>query len=260
MKSFSTYRLTIALIILLGITVCDTALAEQIHSDTTGVSAAPQLRNLRYDISDEEYDNLAGSKFRYMLTPSDYVWLSIGINGCIMNSAEFNRLVQLELTSGRYIGTENYIQVIARYGWGSLTPRSSLKGQIGNDLSVISAGIEFKSLYPSFYTSILQYFLAGLDINSYSFKYNTPLENVYCTPDGYEISENIYDDGVTAADIHAGIGFIVGQTPKTQICAELSPGYLIMAARTHEGADNEVLKNTFYIKLKLVLYFAYRKI
>jgi hypothetical protein len=215
-----------------------------------------------YDDYEDSYNfnYLKGSRFHFALTPSDYMWLSLGVNGEVINTADMNKAMQIEITSGRYVDDYNYIQLIGRFGWGFLKDKSRLNKYIKSNLKIYSVGLEFKSLFPSFYTDLVQYLLAGVSFNSYSWKYQDPANSSYYDPelDGM-VEDNIESDRLNACDLHLGVGCIVNQTKSTQLCLEFSPGYLLAGRRSSEGFDNVLLSSTFYFKVKLALYFAYRR-
>lgn len=198
------------------------------------------------------------SSLNYSFHPEDFQWLSVGVNGGIINNADLNKFFQLEVTSGRYIDEDNYIQLVCGYGWIVLNKKRNLINSFDKDIAIFNFGLEFKTFYPSRYTDRIQYILIGAGFSSLSLSLKYPVEIEYYDylPDRVTVIEKIRDDRLGAIDIHAGLGFNVLSTPDTRFCAEISPGILLPAKTTSQGFENDIFQKSFFLKLKFTLYFA----
>lgn len=209
------------------------------------------------DLEDSYYTN-AFKKWRakeYSMSLYSH-WFSLGVDKTFMHNSNFNQLTNISLGSGKYIDESNFIQLTGSYGWTN--SKDIIHLNINKDIKLYSLYIEFKSFRPSFYPDIIQYFLFGIGVDCYAWNYKSPVEiGYYDDHSNYIALESIKDDMVSAFDVHAGLGFNMADLNGIQLVSEVSPGYAFAGLTTHNDLDNTQVKNHFYLKLKLMLYFPY---
>jgi hypothetical protein len=222
-------------------------------------SSPKQGHSLRdsFDLGDSYYKSAFKNWSAKAYSMSLYShWLSLGADKTFIPNSNFNQLTNISLGSGKYIDESNFIQLTGSYGWTNSKDIAHLN--INKDIKLYSLYIEFKSFQPSFYPEIIQYFLFGIGVDCYAWNYKSPVEiGYYDYHSNYIVLESIQDDMATAFDLHAGLGFNMADLNGIQLVSEVSPGYAFAGLTTHNDLENTLVKNHFYIKLKLMLYFPY---
>jgi|GEM_PF-5799254 len=189
--------------------------------------------------------------YREEIPIEEYDWIGFGVNGSLVNNPDISTIYNIELSSGKYVNYENYIQLTGGYGIIEVKDNSSLRTVIDKNLSLYSLGIEFKTYLFTYYKT-KPYIIFGIGYNLITWKYVDPVE----LTDGYFI-KNDYYDRLHALDLHTGFGFNVMDNINKHCRIEFTSGIILPSGKTYYEFNNDLFQSTIYLKMKLGLYYAY---
>lgn len=225
---------------------------------------ADVLAQMRYERQQERrsFGSKAGHEAEWEdedLAAEEYQWLGLAIEKGVINNPDFRTITQFSLSSGRYIDKNNWISLIAGYGWTHAESNSSLKSVIEDGFDLYSLGLEFKTFaFAGLMRS--QYLLLGFDFSAISFGYKMYDFYYYWVDENGQLrSEKNSEDRVMAVGLHTGMGFNIYRSGRNRVDIEAVPGILISARATNIGFINDIFDNFLYFKLKLSFGYATKK-
>jgi len=192
-------------------------------------------------LSDDPFESYANR-----LDPeSRYLWLGIGYATGIEKSIEEYGPQEYVVTFGGFTERSYWLQYYGSYMNTPIHRTSNPSFPIKDGLSLIEAGMEYRSYVPAAYSSIGNYYSLGAGLVYASWHYSAPIGLA-------ETSESSLDYTL-GCDLHCGTGFILGRSEPLSCDVYVTPGVVLFLMNTVHGYSNGIFPPLLYLKVRLSL-------
>jgi hypothetical protein len=134
---------------------------------------------------------------------------------------------------------------------------SRLKASLNGGVTIVGIVGDFRFYRTPLYTFIGHYLSAGIGVHALVWEYLHELQlPQYDDNDMFTGYERVTNDAILGFDLHAGMGFDIGQVWGAHLEGEVTPGLMLWSGKSTKGFNNDLFKPFLYLKARVMARIA----